>query len=299
MDGSVEMFDRDSNALSVTTKSIVVRGVDYSISDTGGAGIPVMLLHGWPDDRTIWRYQMPYLSSLGFRAICVDWIGHGESSVPTQTSRYHVNELGADTIALLDALQIDRVHLVAHDYGATVSWETVANYPHRFASYCAISVGHAVEILQELATGNLFHYLWLILHGIDRASRYWYLSDGARRFKAKFASHPDAERILTRLTDGSDARFWTIWEQANPAYDVIYRHFILGQRHKRLLVPTMGIYSRDDEWMTEGQLSRSHKYIDAAWRYESIEGGHWVQLERPEFVNSLLGSWLSSQGKKD
>lgn len=276
------------------SRRINVRGVDYAITDTGTIGSPVLLLHGWPDDRTIWRYQLPYLSSLGFEAIAVDWIGHGESSVPTDVRRYHVSELGADTIALLDELQIDRAHLVAHDYGATVSWETVANYPTRFSSYCAVSVGHAVEILQDIAMGHLMHYLWLILHGMDRISRYWYLSNGARRFRHKFASHPDAERILAKLTDGSDSGFWTIWERANPSYDVIYRHFWMGQRQQRLMVPTMGLYGHDDAWMTEGQLSRCHRYVDAVWRYESINGGHWVQLERPEAVNLVLGSWLLS-----
>jgi pimeloyl-ACP methyl ester carboxylesterase len=288
------LFLEMSNQLD--SRRIHVRGVDYAITDTGTTGPPVLLLHGWPDDRTIWRYQLPYLSSLGFRAIAVDWIGHGESSAPTNARRYHVSQLGADTIALLDELQIDRVHLIAHDYGATVSWETVANYPSRFSSYCAVSVGHAVEILQDIAMGNLVHYLWLILHGMDRISRYWYLSNGARRFRRKFASHPDAERILAKLTDGNDSGFWTIWERANPSYDVIYRHFWMGQRTQRLMVPTMGLYSHDDEWMTEGQLSRCHKYVDAAWRYESIKGGHWVQLERPEAVNLVLGSWLLSVG---
>lgn len=275
-------------------RRVNVRGVDYAITDTGTTGPPVMLLHGWPDDRTIWRYQLPYLSSLGFRVISVDWIGHGDSSVPTDPRRYHVSELGADTIALLDALHIDRVHLVAHDYGATVSWETVANYPNRFSSYCAVSVGQAVEILQDIAMGNFVHYLWLILHGMNWASRYWYLSNGAQRFKNKFASHPDAERILAKLSDDRDSLFWTIWERANPSYDVIYRHFFMGQRKKRIMVPTMGVYGRDDKWMTEGQLSRCYSYVDAAWRYESIQGGHWVQLEMPEAVNSILESWLLS-----
>ncbi|MEL6322111.1 MAG: alpha/beta hydrolase [Cyanobacteria bacterium J06626_14] len=264
-----------------TSQRLQVRGVDYAITDTGTAGPAVLLLHGWPDDRTIWRYQLAYLSSLGFRAIAVDWPGHGESSIPSDVKRYHVSELGADTVSLLDALQIDQVHLIAHDYGATVSWETVANYPDRFLSYCALSVGHAVEILRDIAAGHLGDYLWLVLHGMERASQYWYLSNDAKRFRHKFASHPDAERILAKLTSGEDIGFWTIWERANPSYDVFYRQFFAGQRQKRITVPTLGLYSRNDEWMTEGQLSRCYKYVDAMWRYESITGGHWLQLERP------------------
>ena len=287
------MSPQNASSTAIATQLIHVRGVDYALTDTQTPGPPVLLLHGWPDNRTIWRHQLEYLSSLGFRAIAVDWIGHGDSSIPTDVGRYHVNELGADTIALLDALQIDQVHLIAHDYGATVSWETVANYPQRFLSYCALSVGHSVEILRDIATGHLMHYLWLILHGLDRASRYWYLSHDAKRFRHKFASHPDAEAVLARLTGDDDTTFWSIWERANPSYDVFYRQFLAGQRQKHLTVPTLGLYGSDDEWMTAGQLSRCYKYVDAVWRYESIRGGHWVQLECPDAVNAILESWLS------
>lgn len=278
---------------ALASQHLQVRGVEYGIIDTGTAGPTVLLLHGWPDDKTIWRYQLAYLSSLGFRAIAVDWLGHGESSIPHDVKRYHVSELGADTIALLDALNIDQVHLIAHDYGATVSWETVANYPDRFLSYCALSVGHAVEIIRDMVTGHLGNYLWLILHGMDRASRYWYLSNDAKRFRHKFASHPDGDRILAKLTSGQDTGFWTIWERANPAYDVVARQFFTGQRHRRIKVPTLGLYGRHDEWMTEGQLSRCYRYVDNVWRYESMLGGHWLQLECPDVVNRVLGAWLS------
>jgi pimeloyl-ACP methyl ester carboxylesterase len=286
------MTETALSSTALASQRLQIRGVEYAIADTGTAGPAVLLLHGWPDDKTIWRYQLAYLSSLGFRAIAVDWPGHGESSIPSDVRRYHVRELGADTIALLDALNLDRVHLIAHDYGATVSWETVANYRDRFLSYCALSVGHAVEILRDMAMGHLGDYWWLVLHGMDRASRYWYLSNDAQRFRHKFAAHPDGDRILSKLTSGQDTGFWTIWERANPSYDVFYRQFFAGQRHQRIGVPTLGIYGRQDEWMTEGQLSRCYRYVDAVWRYESIPGGHWLQLERPDAVNGILGAWL-------
>jgi len=279
----------------IETKKVHVRGIEYAITDSAGQGVPVMLVHGWPDDRTIWRHQQKYLGELGYRVISVDWAGHGDSSKPEDISRYHITELGLDTVFLLDALKIDKVHLIAHDYGATVSWETVANYPKRFQSFCAISVGHAVEILRDIAKGHLFDYLWLILHGMDKTSKHWYLSNEAKRFKEKFASHPDANYILSKLLANKETLFWTLWERANPSYNVIYRHYLKGQKDKKITVPTFAIYSKDDEWMTEGQLARSSKYVSSTWRYECVEGGHWVQLQNPRFINELLESWLSSQ----
>ena len=195
---------------------------------------------------------------------------------------------------MLDQLGIERAHLIAHDYGATVSWETVVNYPERFLSYCAISVGHSAEILKDILRGSLFRYLWLILHGMPRLSRFLYLRRNAKRFHEKFASHPDKERILTKLEEGRDLRFWTVWEQANPAAEVVYRQFIRGERKRTIPLPVLGIYSNEDEWMTEGQMKRSSVYTTKSWRYERLEGGHWVQLEQSDRINAILSRWLNS-----
>lgn len=277
------------------TQKIHVRGVDYAITDSEGSGVPVMLVHGWPDDRTIWRNQQSYLSELGYRVISIDWIGHGDSSKPANINRYHIPELGLDTVTLLDALGIRKAHLIAHDYGATVSWETVANYPERFLSYCAISVGHSIEIIRDILRGNVFNYLWLILHGMDKTSKRWYLSNDAKRFKKSFASHPDSEYVLEKLLTDKETLFWTVWERANPSYDVIFRHLFGSQKGKKIPIPTFAIYSENDEWMMEGQLKRSSRYVSSTWRYECVTGGHWIQLQNPKKINELLESWLSSQ----
>ncbi|WP_299609587.1 alpha/beta hydrolase [uncultured Tateyamaria sp.] len=271
-----------------------VRGETYAVTDTGGDGPVVLLMHGWPDERTIWRYQIPALHAAGFRVVAVDWIGHGDSSIPTSKRRYRIPEVGRDLDALLDALGVQKCHLIAHDYGATVCWEFAANFGHRLHSYCAISVGPSIEILVDILKGHPLHYHWLILHGMDRLSRWVYLRKDKRRFRSKFGSHVDAERLLGRLQSGQDQTFWTIWEKANPAYDVTLRWLLFGRR-KKITVPTLGLYSTDDEWMTRGQMQRAGRHIDAAWHFKTMECGHWLQLERPEETNDLLLGWLATQ----
>lgn len=279
-------------------RKLDVRGLTYAVSDTGGDGPLVLLMHGWPDDRSLWRNALNPLSVAGFRAVSVDWPGHGDSEAPKDRRRYRIPSLGLDTVALIEALGADKAHLVAHDYGATVSWETVTAHQDYFHSYCAISVGHSLEIIKDALGGALFRYYWLILHGMPKTSRRWYLARDARRFKRAFASHPDAKKILAHLQDDhADQTFWTIWERANPSHAVLWRQFFLGHGWRRFSGPAMGIYSTEDEWMTEPQMRRSGRYVQGDWRYEKIKGGHWAPLQKSEEINGLLIDWLASLPK--
>lgn len=267
----------------VEGRTVPVNGERYLVRDTGGDGPAILLLHGWPDDSTLWRHQQPALAAAGYRAVAVDWPFHGGSSTPARVSRCAAPRLARDTVDLLDALGIASAHLVAHDYGATVSWETVAAHPDRFRTFTAISVGHSMEVLRDVLSTSLLRYHWLLLHGVP-ASVPWYLADDARRFRARFASHPDADAVLHRLRT-FDRTFFTVWERANPAPAVVARHL---RRRARVAVPTLGLYSRDDEWMTEGQMVRSAGRVAAPWRYQALDGGHWVPLQHPGAVTGAI-----------
>ena len=256
------------------------------VRDSGGSGTPVVLAHGWPDDSTLWRHQQVALAQQGYRAISFDWLGHGASDVPRETRQYSVPRLSEQLVGMLDALGLDRVHLVAHDYGATVSWEAVPRFASRFITYTAISVGHPLEILRDMATGDLLRYRWLLMHGLE-SSRRRYLANDARRFRRTFASHPDAERVLARLRADEDPWSFVIWEKGNPAPEVVAR-LLKPSTPRRIPVPTAAVYSLQDEFMTEGQLARSGRYVDAPWTYHRADGGHWLPLQQPELVTDLV-----------
>ena len=78
----------------------------------------------------------------GTGSIAPDLRGFGGSSKPTDLAAYTAPVLVGDVIGLLDALGIQRAHLVGHDWGAAVTWMTAALAPDRVASMTALSVGH-------------------------------------------------------------------------------------------------------------------------------------------------------------
>ena len=107
-----------------------------------GEGPEVLLVHGFPDDHTVWRNQIPALVDAGYRVIALDTRDCGESEVKPREDDYTIDKLVADLVALLDALGIAKVRLVGHDWGALQAWCFAMEHPERLDRLIAMSVGH-------------------------------------------------------------------------------------------------------------------------------------------------------------
>ena len=104
---------------------------DFTILDEG-KGTPVLLLHGFPDSKELWKNQIPALVEAGFRVIAPDLRGYGGSFSPAEKEHYTIPILMSDVIAILDALKLEKVHLIGHDWGAGVAWSLVEFFENRF-----------------------------------------------------------------------------------------------------------------------------------------------------------------------
>ncbi|KAB1989011.1 alpha/beta fold hydrolase [Streptomyces triticiradicis] len=104
-----------------------------------GTGTPVLLLHGFPQHWFAW-HRVAVLAAAGHRLICPDLRGFGWSE---QTRRgYDIEGLSDDMLALMDALGLDRVGLVGHDWGAHVGFRLCLRAPERFSGYLALNMAH-------------------------------------------------------------------------------------------------------------------------------------------------------------
>ncbi|MFK0024052.1 alpha/beta fold hydrolase [Streptomyces sp. NPDC090798] len=115
-----------------------VRGARLHVAEYG-TGTPVLLLHGFPQHWFAW-HRVAVLTAAGHRLICPDLRGFGWSE---QTRRgYDIEGLSDDMLALMDALGLDRVGLVGHDWGAHVGFRLCLRAPERFSGYLALNMAH-------------------------------------------------------------------------------------------------------------------------------------------------------------
>ncbi|WP_019039280.1 alpha/beta fold hydrolase [Psychroflexus tropicus] len=91
-----------------------------------GTGQPIILIHGWPLNRSMWEYQIEPLVSAGYRVISYDRRGFGESSKPW--SGYDYDTLAKDLKDLIETLKLENVILVGFSMGGGEVARFIGNY---------------------------------------------------------------------------------------------------------------------------------------------------------------------------
>jgi 3-oxoadipate enol-lactonase len=114
---------------------IDVLGIPLAVTDEG-TGVPVLFVPGMGLDQRMWAPQVEPIVSGGRRAIRYDIRGHGRSGVPE--TGYRVVDFADETIGLLDALGIDRAHIVGLSLGGSVVARVAVRQPDRIRSVTVI-----------------------------------------------------------------------------------------------------------------------------------------------------------------
>ena len=144
-----------------------------------GAGVPVVLLHGYANSLEGWSGLGDSLAR-DHEVIALDLRGHGQSTKFTRQSDYG-RHIADDVVHLLDHLHIRRAHLVGHSMGALVAADIVERYPNRVVSATLLAgpfwpdsaaAAHAVErwdVELDAGRGITALMLWLV-PGMDTAT---------------------------------------------------------------------------------------------------------------------------------
>ena len=267
--------------------NIDLGNVTLHVRDTGD-GIPVVLLHGWPDTGDLWRHQEPALTAAGYRVIAPDLRGFGLSSKPVELSAYAAPAMVGDVVGVLDALGIGRAHLVGHDWGAAIAWMTAALVPDRIASVTALSVGHPAAF-RSAGWPQREKSWYMLLFQFAGIAEQWLSADDFRNLR-EWSAHPEIDSVVERLAEpGALTASLSLYRAILPPESLVEPPTPLPP----VTVPAMGVWSSGDLALVEEGMTGSAGHVTGGWRYERVEGaGHWLQLDAPEQVNALLLDFL-------
>lgn len=269
---------------------VVANGLRFNIEDEG-KGAPVVLLHGFPDTAQVWRNQIPALVAAGYRTIAPDLRGRGKSDKPEQVEAYKLSAIVADVAGIMDALGVERAHIVAHDWGAATAWLFASLLPQRVDHLVVLAVGHpatrekpTLEALQKSWYRLLFQF-----PGIESVVQEddWYL------LRTLFEGARDLERYIADLSEPGALTAALNWYRANlPAN----RLMAPPPQLPPIQAPTLGIFATGDRYLTEEVMRSSATFVQGRWRFERIEGAtHWMQVDAPDEVNRLILEFLREE----
>jgi len=266
-----------------------------------GAGSPVLLLHGSPMHWWEWHKLIPDLAR-DHRLVIPDLRGQGWTEAPR--AGYGQPQMVADVIALLDALDLERVDIVSHDMGAISGYGVCWLHPQRVRRHVALGVP-PLFIRMRADVVPRFRRVWhqvLAVPGIGPA-----LAASARQRVPRHMLAFPPGRPAPWSEEESAVFLAPLREPARAhAKSALYRHLVLPQirhmvtgayRRRRLLTPTMVIAGEHDPLFPPTLLREL--LADADRFAEEVElvgipgGAHHLPAEAPAEVAAHILRFLA------
>lgn len=281
-------------------------GLTFDVDDRGPrTGETVVLLHGWPQDRTAWDEVVEDLTAAGLRTVAVDLRGYSPGARPPSYRDYAIDELVGDVIAVADEAvgPTGQVHVVGHDWGGALAWATAGRYPERLASLTVLSTPH------PRAMG------WAMRHG-DQRRRSWYMVFFAvpvlpaallRRFARPLLMRlglpkEQAEHYASRLRRPGAAAASLAWYRAalTPRRRRGERPRRVGRGEERS-VPTTYVWGSRDPALGRAAAERTAAWMEGELgeqgRFVELEAGHWLPETRPAEVSEAILDRVGRRGR--
>lgn len=270
-----------SGSSGLPSKSVKVEGFNQNVVDVG-SGPTVLMLHGFPNNSSDWRYQIPELVKAGYRVIAPDLLGLGKSDKPLAPENYTTAKDAERALALLSSLGVQRARIVGHDRGGGASWYIAAHHPDRVEQLVALTVGHS-NAGRNPTIEQMEKSWYMLLFQFPEAEEM--LKKGNwRLFRNWMRNHPDTDRWIADLTPDGALTAGLGWYRANrrpgappapPLPDVT--------------VPALGLWTIEDHYLLPDYMLGTYRYMRASWRAERIDGAsHFLMLDQPQRVTDLI-----------
>ena len=285
----------------IRTAFVKANGLTFEVDQCGEGENFALLLHGFPESKFSWRYQMQLLARHGYRVWAPNMRGYGKTSRPGKVADYHVDHLVADAAALIDAAGAKNTLLMAHDWGAVVAWLFAIKKARPLERLVIMNVPHPACMVRELKTWAQRKKTWYVFFfQIPWLPEFALRRRGAEAIGRAFVDMAvDKTRFPPAVTD--EYRRNALEPGAMKAMINYYRAAVragekaMNPEPGTVDVPTLMIWGLEDTALGKATTAGTDRYVkDLTLRY--LPGvSHWVQQEAPEKVNAMIDAWLSGE----
>jgi len=243
-------------------------GVKLFYTDTGGSGVPLVLMHAATGSVRSWEHQTGAFTKAGYRVIAFDRRGWGRTTTEPGAAS---GTAADDLIALMDYLHVDRFHLVGTAAGGFVTFDTALSFPARLRS---IVVANSIGGVQDESFVEL----------------------GRRLRPPEFTAMPPEVREVSpsyRAANAEGTARWVDLEkisrpQGPPAAAQPLRNKITFAALERITVPVLLLTGDADMFAPPPILKMFAAHIRQAVTVVVPEAGHSTYWEQPEAFNRAV-----------
>jgi haloacetate dehalogenase len=274
----------------------------------GGSGLPLLLLHGFPQCLAMWARTAPILAQR-FRVVCADLRGYGDSAKPRcepGNANYSFRSMAGDQLGLMRALGFEKFHLVGHDRGGRTGHRLALDHPEAVLSLAVLDIVPTYAMFMETnrhVAGVYWHWYFLSqpepfperLIGADPDYFYetcmmgWGASHASDFDSAQLAEYRRCWRDPAMIHGScSDYRAAATIDLEHDGADI----------DTKIACPALAF------WGSEGAMHRNFD-IGATWRKRcsdlktaSLPGGHFFIDRFPEETARILGDFLDAVEKR-
>ncbi|CAL9340976.1 alpha/beta fold hydrolase [Streptomyces sp. NPDC093808] len=275
--------------MTTLTDHLIVDGVRLAYRDSG-SGEPVVFLHGTPSHSYEWRDVVPRVEAAGHRTITYDLLGYGLSERPAHRDTSVAGQTGL-LGHLLDALDVDRVSLVAHDIGGAIALRFALAHPGRV---------RRLMIMDSVSYDSWPSPTWrrVIDEELDT-----YAAMAQEDFDALLTRQLTMTVADKSLMTGDVLRAYlaphgsrlgrtSFFEHQVRHYDARYTQEITG-RLGELAMPVRILWGAEDEWQPVRYAERLRDDIPGAELVVVPDAGHFLMEDAPDRVVHEIREFLA------
>lgn len=275
-----------------------------------------------------WRYQVPYLLSLGLEVIVLDMLGYGQTSSPDSVSEYTLKSMASHVAAVIKANTDQSVILGGHDWGSVFVWRMAMYYPDLTRAVFGFCVPYfqaspdtdtlekVVQLLPnfqyqlsnragavEAAVGDSPANLVAFMNGMFGGTT----PEGEPVFDPEHGIHADrlarigASPLLNQeMLDfyveeysrhglRGPCNWYRMWE-LNSEDELAFARDHVDFKFK---VPAMIVMAQKDPYLPPHLADGMENYFAAGLKKEVMDSSHWTLLEKPEECNKYIGDFIT------
>jgi pimeloyl-ACP methyl ester carboxylesterase len=253
--------------------------IELGYDDGGTGGVPILFVHGFPHDRSLWTPQLQGLTAQA-RCLAPDLRGFGES---TASPPYSMDRYADDLVGLLDVLHIDRVVVAGLSMGGYVSFALWRRHPRRVRGLvlCNTKAGADSEEAREKRRA---------LMAVARERGSSAVADSmltgmvGKTTRSKRPEITNAVHVMisSTPTDGVIGALQAMMERpdSTPTLSTIN-------------VPTLIVTSDEDAIIPVEEARAMHSAIRGSTLEVIAGAGHLSNLERPAAFNHIVSEYLA------